>query len=128
MGTGGEKRKELGAKEGGRAEQGSPGGLGLAQEEGWGEAAWVLGVPLNLSYPARGHEVGEMLLEKISRRKNLTYFPLTNLRIFRIRKTLVFIRNLQRKEQKTKKPSEAGAIRGVAIADSSQPVPSSGLH
>lgn len=28
MGTGGEKRKELGAKEGGRAEQGSPGGAG----------------------------------------------------------------------------------------------------
>lgn len=58
-----------------------------------GEAAWVLGVPLNLSYPARGHEVGEMLLEKISRRKNLTYFPSMNLRIFRIRKTLVFICN-----------------------------------
>lgn len=43
MGTGGEKRKELGAKEGGRAEQGSPGGLGLAQEEVWEEGRGSLG-------------------------------------------------------------------------------------
>lgn len=71
----------------------------------------MLWARLSLSFPAVCLEASEILLEKISRRKNLMYFHLVNLRIFRIRKSCTFIHSLHTKEEKkTPKPGAVGAI------------------
>lgn len=56
-------------------------------------------------------------------------FPFMNFRAFRIKKMLMFIYNVQRREkEKDKKPGVVCAILGIALAETGLPTSSSGIH